>query len=376
MLTEDLKGSTTRRFAPRSDRVLFVDDERPVLDAMQRILRREPYEVMTTERPEEALEWIARGGINLVVADQRMPTMTGTELLEAARIISPELNGVILTAYPRTSVLLDAANQGVRRLITKPWDDDDLRGIIRDLLARVEWDAHLARGGRPARDGGATAGVLEERVVRIDAAGRTAESIVRPISAILRHPGVIRSGLVILLDRLDQIDDPSREFFPKLLRCMQSAEVRPSIVDGTGRAQACLESLGGVVPYVAYGPGVTGLRRKRVLLFTEDAAAGNLLAALLRGLGCSCDLPETPEEGVMRLGMTPYDLVILAIDRPESPGERVGRYVLGRGLEIPVLLLSHSLDRWDTDDCARLGVGRMLPQPFRLRDFVDALEER
>lgn len=376
MLAELEMEAPPREFPPRAHRVLCVDDERPVLDALRRLLRREPYDLMTTERPEQALEWIAHGGISLVVADQRMPVMTGTELLEAARVISPEMIGVILTAYPRTSVLLDAVNQGARRLIAKPWDDDALKEAIRDLLARSEWIGKTrfvgpAHGEEAVEPG--VAGVLEERVVRIDCRGKTAEAALRPISAILRHPKVIRTGIVILLERLNELDDPERLFLPGLVSRTETSGIRPSVVDATGRARTHLENLGGAKPYVAYGPEVSARHHRYALLVADDPEAGDLIAALVRAGGITCDVPESPDEAMMRLGMTPYDLVVLAIDRPGAPGGRAGRYVRERGLGVPVLLLSPSLDRWDTDDCTRLAVERMLPLPCRVRDLYDAL---
>jgi DNA-binding response OmpR family regulator len=118
--------------------VVVVDDERWILSAIRRVLRNEPYEVLTTERPEEALDWIRRGDVRVVVTDQRMPGMTGTELLEQVRKCSPSTGCVILTGHPGGTVIIKGFTVGVDRMLHKPWDDNVLRGTVRQLLR--DWD--------------------------------------------------------------------------------------------------------------------------------------------------------------------------------------------------------------------------------------------
>jgi len=63
--------------------VICIDDDPPVLSAIRRLLRHEPYEVLTTEDPEEVLRIVSSREVALVIADQRMPRMLGTELFKA-----------------------------------------------------------------------------------------------------------------------------------------------------------------------------------------------------------------------------------------------------------------------------------------------------
>jgi PAS domain S-box-containing protein len=117
-----------------SPAVLVVDDEPEILEALRRLLRREPYELLTTESPSQALEWIRQGRIDLLIADERMPGMRGTDLLEQVRDCSPGTVRIILTAYPGSATLDYGLSQAVEWLISKPWNDDALRLTIRQLL--------------------------------------------------------------------------------------------------------------------------------------------------------------------------------------------------------------------------------------------------
>jgi response regulator RpfG family c-di-GMP phosphodiesterase len=118
--------------------IVLVDDDPEVLAALQRALRGEPYAVLATTRADLALEWIGRGGVSLVVVDQRMAGIGGTGLAERVRRISPGTLRVLLTAYPGTSLVLHGLADDVDWLLSKPWDDDALRRTIRRLLHDLE----------------------------------------------------------------------------------------------------------------------------------------------------------------------------------------------------------------------------------------------
>lgn len=120
--------------------LVLVDDEPHILSALRRELRREAWQVLTTDRPGLALEWVGTREVSLVISDQRMPAMKGTDLLEEVRRRSPTTARVLLTAYPDT-----AAEPGLRSctdaLISKPWDPVMMARSIRDLLREREtWE--------------------------------------------------------------------------------------------------------------------------------------------------------------------------------------------------------------------------------------------
>lgn len=116
-------------------RVLFVDDESNILKAIQRLLRAESVEVLTAQRPEEALELLEQTDVQLVVSDHRMPGMSGADLLSVVRERHPEIVRVMMTGYTHMDVAVEAINRGeIYRLITKPWNDDELRLTLKQAL--------------------------------------------------------------------------------------------------------------------------------------------------------------------------------------------------------------------------------------------------
>ncbi len=115
--------------------ILFVDDEKPVVAALQRVFADEPYEVRTCTDPHVALSEITANAPTVVVADYYMPGMQGPALLKRVREIDDGIIRVILTGKPDVTAVLDAVKNGaVYRFILKPWDDDDLRMTIRQAV--------------------------------------------------------------------------------------------------------------------------------------------------------------------------------------------------------------------------------------------------
>ncbi|NDY41814.1 response regulator [Dissulfurirhabdus thermomarina] len=115
--------------------VLIVDDEENVLAALRRLLRREGYRILTATGGEEALALLRETPADVIVADQRMPGMSGTEFLERAREISPLSVRMILSGYTAVDAITEAVNRGhVFKFLLKPWDDDELKAVVREAL--------------------------------------------------------------------------------------------------------------------------------------------------------------------------------------------------------------------------------------------------
>ena len=120
-------------------RVLIVDDERSILQALRRLLRKEGFEATFTDSPHEALERLRQESFAVILSDQRMPDMQGTQLLARAREISPDTIRILLTGYGDPEVAIEAINQGaVSSYISKPWDDDELRTLVRQAVTQFE----------------------------------------------------------------------------------------------------------------------------------------------------------------------------------------------------------------------------------------------
>lgn len=120
-------------------RVLFVDDEKPILNAMRRLFRREPYEMEFAPDAETALKVVEDFHPAVVVSDQRMPGMSGIDLLSRVKEFEPDTVRIVLTGYTDLRVAEDAINRGeVYRFITKPWNDDDLRSAVASGVERYQ----------------------------------------------------------------------------------------------------------------------------------------------------------------------------------------------------------------------------------------------
>ena len=118
--------------------VLIVDDDPGVLGALRRVLEREPYDVVTTDRPGLALDWMAHKNVSLVISDQRMPEMEGDVFLEQVWVRSPMTERLLLTGFPDQVERLPSFRKARLQMMLKPWDDYELKQTIRTLLRERE----------------------------------------------------------------------------------------------------------------------------------------------------------------------------------------------------------------------------------------------
>ena len=133
--------------------VLFVDDEPNILKSLQRLLRNEDMNVLCAATGSEALRMLEESPAQVVVTDQRMPEMTGVELLSAVRQRHPEIIRMMLTGFTEIKVAVEAINQGeIYRLITKPWNDDELRATIRQAFEQADLKDEIKRLNRVTRE--------------------------------------------------------------------------------------------------------------------------------------------------------------------------------------------------------------------------------
>ncbi len=133
--------------------VLFVDDEVNILRALQRLLRSEPMNVWTASCASEALELLERKPAQVVITDQRMPEMSGVDLLAEIRQRHPDMVRMMLTGYTEIDVAVEAINRGeIYRLITKPWNDDELRATIRQAFEQADLKHEVRRLNQVTRE--------------------------------------------------------------------------------------------------------------------------------------------------------------------------------------------------------------------------------
>jgi len=116
--------------------VLVVDDETDNLDAFRFNFGRS-FKLLLASSGEEALALARSEDVAAIVTDQRMPKMTGLDLLKATREIRPDAVGIIVTAFTDVDVLIEAINLGrIYRYVTKPWDSKELRGVLTHAVER------------------------------------------------------------------------------------------------------------------------------------------------------------------------------------------------------------------------------------------------
>jgi DNA-binding NtrC family response regulator len=124
-------GGPARVLAPC---VLLVDDDPQVLAALGRVFRDEPYQVVRTSDPWQALEWLKSKNVHLLITDEFMPGLLGTDLLEAVRFHSPATATILLTGYPKPAVAYRGFQHRMGLLMPKPWGDQALRDSALRLL--------------------------------------------------------------------------------------------------------------------------------------------------------------------------------------------------------------------------------------------------
>jgi response regulator RpfG family c-di-GMP phosphodiesterase len=121
--------------------IFLADDEESILKSLQRLFRKEGYEILTATNGVEGLKILQtlEKPISLIISDQRMPEMTGAEFLEQAKKISPDAIRFLLTGFASMDAIIDAINKGsIHRYINKPWDDNDLLFQVRQALEQYE----------------------------------------------------------------------------------------------------------------------------------------------------------------------------------------------------------------------------------------------
>jgi two-component system sensor histidine kinase/response regulator len=121
----------------RSRGILIVDDERPNLTVLRNFLE-SGYRVFEAQSGPEALELAKREDLDVVIADQRMPGMSGVELLEELRHLKPDVAGIVLTGFTDPPALISAINRArVFRFLKKPWQPDDILEAVRQAGEHV-----------------------------------------------------------------------------------------------------------------------------------------------------------------------------------------------------------------------------------------------
>ncbi len=138
---------------------MFVDDEERILNALKSIFRAN-YHVFTATDGAQALDFIKKFSVHVVVSDQRMPGMTGVQVLRQLKEAAPNTVRILLTGYSDLASIVGSINEGeVFRFISKPWDNQEIQRVVADAVA-IATELQEAAAAPPSTVEKMTAGIL------------------------------------------------------------------------------------------------------------------------------------------------------------------------------------------------------------------------
>ena len=136
-------------------RILVVDDERSMREMLSILLEREGYEAVEASNGAEALKFFEASVFDLVISDIQMPGINGIELLERIKKLSPEIPVLMITAFATAEQAVDAIKLGAFHYFTKPFNNDEIRALVRNALEKraLKQENILLRQDAQSRDG-------------------------------------------------------------------------------------------------------------------------------------------------------------------------------------------------------------------------------
>ncbi|MBW2732121.1 MAG: response regulator [Deltaproteobacteria bacterium] len=138
----------TKGTIPQADKIrklglLIVDDEQGIVESLREVFGG-TFEIQHSTSATEALELFKEHTPKLVISDQRMPGMTGLELLRRVKEIQPSTISILVTGYSDINIVVEALNEGLLwKYVAKPWDHDKLRELVLQGARKYIKDAGL-----------------------------------------------------------------------------------------------------------------------------------------------------------------------------------------------------------------------------------------
>jgi EAL domain-containing protein (putative c-di-GMP-specific phosphodiesterase class I)/FixJ family two-component response regulator len=255
-------------------RLLLLDDEQNILSSLRRLFRRDGYEIHTATDAAQAFELLAANEIGVVISDQRMPGISGTEFLRRVKDIYPNTMRIVLSGYTELASVTEAINEGaIYRFVAKPWDDHQLRTAIREAFRHQEMASENARLDRESREVSAQLtranaqlnALLDERAQRIER-DVTVLGVAQEAVDLVPLPmlGADPDGMIALLNRA------ARELLPSARVGLDAAVCLPS------ELAVCLYGDAAALPDAVVLAG-RGWRPQRHAMGARSASTGWLL---------------------------------------------------------------------------------------------------
>ena len=194
--------------------VLCVDDEENILHSIKRLLRKEGYRLLTALSGIEALKILEENDVHLVLSDQRMPQMSGTEFLAEVKEKYPDVIRIILTGYTEVDSITESINKGnIYKFFLKPWNDQHLKLEIGKALEQYELiqankmlhKKVLEQNEELKRINENLEGLIQDRTEKLEIQNNALE-LSRAILEDLPVPiiGVSVEGMIVLINRQAQ----------------------------------------------------------------------------------------------------------------------------------------------------------------------------
>lgn len=128
------------------DSILIVDDEPNVISALTRVFIDEPYRIHSASSASEAMEILKEYSIKVVISDEKMPDITGSEFLSMVREQFPHIIRIMLTGHASIEAAMKAINEGeIYRFFTKPWNDMDIRFAVKAAIDKYNLEEENRR---------------------------------------------------------------------------------------------------------------------------------------------------------------------------------------------------------------------------------------
>jgi len=142
--------------------ILIVDDQEPIREMMRSFLANEPYRVLTADCAKSAMDLLAGEPVDVIISDERMPGLSGSELMARARQLYPDTIRIILTGHADLKAAIRAINEGeIHRFFTKPCNMVDMLVTIRHALEKRALEKENRRLAAIVKRQMATIGTLE-----------------------------------------------------------------------------------------------------------------------------------------------------------------------------------------------------------------------
>lgn len=229
--------------------LLLVDDEENITFSLKRLLRRDGYNIFLANSGQDGLALLEKNTIGVIISDQRMPGMMGTEFLTKVKTLYPDTIRIVLSGYTELSSITDAINRGaVYKFLTKPWEDDLLRANVEEAFQRYEMKIENARLAHELQ-------LANEELRKINQAltqrvefkireSQRHENLLRVSQEVLEHlpvviVGIGDDGLIVIANQLaHRLFSPDRTLLGESASAFIPEQMLAEVPDGNDSAKS------------------------------------------------------------------------------------------------------------------------------------------